>query len=389
MLQALTDDPLDEQLAEVSVASLLSLRLLNLEASLASNNRQITAAEVKPTESSEVKLSSCVEKMEAQMQHLNSDYMRGKENHVTYIAHSQSQCSFVVLDPKTKGPPGWIMTEGGLGRVRLDGLKLMGFHEERNPRSSAGSISFSDVDLYQKSHMADVGSYAEAMADSSMFSDEGPIVKYIDKSEASGVVDFVWLNFASPANRDCSEESVAYSANMSRDVSDLSLDYNLLTTGTFTVTAWLRQFDAVKQQFADMTVEAKMRSCSVLTAALYLFVFEPERPDFDLRPTVWEYEHYLQPLSVWLRNDLSVRTMNKLIEKLPTADVAVFDYTLTRNTLSLEALHRALYVMCESLVGRDHSISHMDAHVTGNHNNSSGASLVPHPSSLVPRAFHF
>ena len=249
------------------------------------------------------------------------------------------------------------MTEGGLGSIRLDAMKLLGYHKHQpNTKLSNDAVSVSDTHLDQMSNMADVGSVLEVNLKSEFSSNQAPEelieMRYLDDSQASADIELVWLNFASPRN--LASESIK-EATISEPLSNLTLDYNLLTTGTFTLTAWLKQFEEIKDKMQKLDGKVKMRNSSVLAVAMYMFLFEQD--DYDIRAPTCEFEMHLLPISRKLREDFTLRTLIKLFRKLPNADVAVMDYTLQRNSLSLEIIHRALFIMCQILIEHELSTS--------------------------------
>ena len=340
ILQALVDDTLLPNSSQISGASLISSRVINLEANLISRNEQVLSPEGNVADNVEIILDGAISQVEAQLQHLKSNDLMGKEDYITNIAQEMSQCTFTVSHPKTKSAPGWIMTEGGFSSISLSGIKRVGYHDPLRYRKRRAS-SMTEPEL-QMSYITSTGSHQGPIKD------EPFTAKYSDSSQANAVIDLIWFNAASPANRKTS----LFSADVPRSGEPISqpwpsLDYNLLTTGTFTIAAWLKQFDEIRDKVKAMTNESKMRFASVLACAFYFFIFDPNKSDFDIRTMQCDFEHHLTPLAKKLRHDHSVRTFVKLFQKLIAADVVVMDYALRKNPLSLDTLHHSLYNMCQ------------------------------------------
>ena len=329
------------------------MRLIKFDANFLSKKEQVLSPEGNIADNVEISVKSSVTQIEAQMQQLKSEDLNGKEECITSIAQDMSQCSFAVVNPKTKASPGWIMTEGGLTTIGLDGVKLVGYHDPIKRRYKR-SVSVSEADINQQTaHFTSSGSHQGPIKD------EPSIIKYSDTSKAAAIIEQIWFNVASPENRsqDATKRMSAKDTLVNEPLQNVTLDYNLLTTGTFTIAAWLKQFDELKDKIKAMNAESKMRLASVLTSTLYFFIFAPDRTDYDIRAPSCDFEGHLTPLAKKLRYDFSMRTFMKLFQKLPSADVVVMDYTLQRNLLSLDTLYHALYVMCEQLAKNNRSSS--------------------------------
>ena len=373
ILQALVDDTLLPNSSQISGASLISSRLLNLEANLVSRNEQVLSPEGNVADNVEMILDGAISQVEAQLQHLKSHELMGKEDYITNIAQEMSQCTFTVSHPKTKSSPGWIMTEGGLNTISLSGIKRVGYHDPLRYRKRRAS-SMTEPEL-QLSYITSTGSHQGPIKD------EPFTAKYSDSSQANAVIDVIWFNAASPANRNTGSfgADLAHRAEAKDNQLFPNLDYNLLTTGTFTIAAWLKQFDEIRDKVKAMTNESKMRYASVLACAFYFFIFDPKKLDFDIRTIQCDFEHHLTPLAKKLRHDHSLRTFVKLFQKLIAADVVVMDYALRKNPLSLDTLHHSLYNMCQ-VIARHEKIA-ATAKQTGK-----GGKQYQNPNMYVPGA---
>ena len=96
--------------SEISGASLLSIRILDINVGLQRDLRRVTSTEGKPAQNSHAKVKTTIGQIEAQMQHLKINSKQEKDEYITYIHQKQSKCSFVVLNPKTKKGPSSLKT---------------------------------------------------------------------------------------------------------------------------------------------------------------------------------------------------------------------------------------------------------------------------------------